>query len=708
MLGRDWAHHRQLHLVLEVDDLPPLACFGEQLVGHRREAAPDAGSEQQLGPRLVDDQRDDLCGRVDVERVADRLAEAARAGQLVGTDGEEPAIVGGEQQLVGGLRVDRESRAVAFLELEVAVERNMAPGRADPPALREDHRDRLLLDHRVHAELDGRRRLGDRRAAAAERGVFGVVLADRGQVALEPCALARGRGEQLLELVLLLQQLVLLLAELHFLELAQAAQPHVEDRLCLTVGEPELGHHHRLGLVLGADDLDHPVEVEERDDVAFDQLEPVGDLLQPVAAAALQDVDLVRDPVRQQLVKAHHHRRARGVEHVEVEPEARLEIGELVERFLEQLGVDVAALGHEDDADVLVALVAHVLEDRQLAIGDELRDLLDQPAFRHPIGHFRDHQLVLPAAEAFDARIAIGLVLRFGGMEPPAHAETAAPALVRRGDRLGGVHHQSAGREVGPAEQLHQPRVLDVRVVDQLERGVDHFGDVVAGDARRHADRDPARPVRQEVWEQPGKDRGLFLFVVVGRDEVDGAFVEPLHQLHRRLGQAALGVAFGRGVIAIDVAEVALPLDQRVAQRERLREAHHRIVEREVAVRMVLAHHVADHAAGLLERAARIEPQPAHAPQDAAVDRLEPVAQVRQRTRRDRGQRIDQVPFAQRAVEGRVDNRVERVLLVFDDIHAARPSSGTAGGTARNGRVSTPVRGTSATPEHRRPLCPDA
>ena len=84
----------------------------------------EASSSCVLGP--VDDQRDDLRLGIDVERVADRLAEAARAGQLVGAEREEPPVVGGEQQLVGGLRVEREGRAVAFLELEVLIERQVA------------------------------------------------------------------------------------------------------------------------------------------------------------------------------------------------------------------------------------------------------------------------------------------------------------------------------------------------------------------------------------------------------------------------------------------------------------------------------------------------------------------------------------------------------------------------------------------------------
>jgi hypothetical protein len=54
--------------------------------------------------------------------------------------------------------------------------------------------------------------------------------------------------------------------------------------------------------------------------------------------------------------------------------------------------------------------------------------------------------------------------------------------------------------------------------------------------------------------------------------------------------------------VAVDAAEVALPVDQRVAHREVLREPDQRVVHRLVAVRVVLADHVADHARRLLVR----------------------------------------------------------------------------------------------------------
>ena len=72
-------------------------------------------------------------------------------------------------------------------------------------------------------------------------------------------------------------------------------------------------------------------------------------------------------------------------------------------------------------------------------------------------------------------------------------------------------------------------------------------------------------------------------------------------QLRGHRGEARLGVALGGGRVVVDVAEVALRVDERVAERERLRHADEGVVDRLVAVRVVLPHHVADDA-GALDR----------------------------------------------------------------------------------------------------------
>ena len=104
--------------------------------------------------------------------------------------------------------------------------------------------------------------------------------------------------------------------------------------------------------------------------------------------------------------------------------------------------------------------------------------------------------------------------------------------------------------------------------------------------------------------------------------------------------QPALGVAHGGRRVVVDVPEVALAVDERVAQRERLRHADERVVDRLVAVRVVRAHHVADHARALEPRPVRLQPGLVHRVEHAPVHGLQAVADVRQRARDDHAHRV--------------------------------------------------------------------
>jgi len=92
-------------------------------------------------------------------------------------------------------------------------------------------------------------------------------------------------------------KILVLGADLEFLELAQRAQAHVEDGVGLDFRQLERLDQGRLRLVLGADDLDHLVDVEIGDQIAAEHLEPVLDLLLAVVGAAQQHVAQMVEPL---------------------------------------------------------------------------------------------------------------------------------------------------------------------------------------------------------------------------------------------------------------------------------------------------------------------------------------------------------------------------------------------------------------------------
>ena len=223
-----------------------------------------------------------------------------------------------------------------------------------------------------------------------------------------------------------------------------------------------------------------------------------------------------------------------------------------------------------------------------------------------------------------------------------AHHDAAAAGAVALA-HAGQAVDDPGGREVGRRDDLHQLVDRRVRVLQQVQAGVDDLVEVVRRDVGRHADGDAARAVDQQVRQPRRQHQRLLLAAVVVGAEVDRLLVDVGEHLVRDLGEADLGVAHRRGVVAVDRAEVALAVDEHVAHREVLRHAHDRVVDRLVAVRVVLADDVADDARRLLVGPVPVVVQLVHREQHAAVHRLQAVARIGQGAADDHAHRVIEV-----------------------------------------------------------------
>ena len=200
-------------------------------------------------------------------------------------------------------------------------------------------------------------------------GVFGPEHVAHGADLIADLAplLALG-GEDRVDAFQLRAQLLVLGADLEFLQLAQTAQPHVEDRFGLHIGELERLHQLRLRLILVRMILNHLVDVEIRDQVTAEHFEPMLDLRLAMAGAAQQHVSEMIEPFAQRLGEAEHLGNAALHQHVEVQRNLALELGELEQRFHHQLGIDGARLRLDDDANVFGGFVADVADQRQFLV----------------------------------------------------------------------------------------------------------------------------------------------------------------------------------------------------------------------------------------------------------------------------------------------------------------------------------------------------
>ncbi len=165
-------------------------------------------------------------------------------------------------------------------------------------------------------------------------------------------------------------------------------------------------------------------------------------------------------------------------------------------------------------------------------------------------------------------------------------------------------------------------------------------------------------------------------FAVEGGAEVDRVLVDLAEHLHGSGAQAALGVAVGgRGII--QAAEVAVRIDEGDVAPERLAHPGERVVDRAVAVGVVLAHRLADHACTLAVWAVGAQAHGRHRVQDPALHRLEAVTDIGDRPAGDHRQRVGEERLAQ--------------LLGYRNLHDLTGELGEQGILARHVNSSLPT-----------------
>ncbi len=156
----------------------------------------------------------------------------------------------------------------------------------------------------------------------------------------------------------------------------------------------------------------------------------------------------------------------------------------------------------------------------------------------------------------------------------------------------------------------------------------------------RHADSNAGRAVDQQVRESGREHARLLPALIEVRVPVDSIFVDVAQHLVAELRHARLGVSISRRRVAVDGAEVAVPVDEHVAHGKVLRKAHHCVVDGGVTVRMVPAKDVTDAGCRFFKRLIRSQAVFIHCVQNAPVDGLQAVSHVRKGSSDDDGHRV--------------------------------------------------------------------
>ena len=464
----------------------------------------------------------------------------------------------------------------------------------------------------------------------------------------------------------LAEQRVVLVLDLLAFQCGQPAQLHVEDGLRLFVAEAEAGDQLALGVVGavgGADDADDLVQELERDAQALQNVRPLARHAQQVLRAAGDHLDAMIHVDLQRALEAEQARLAVD-QRQQIDAERALE-RRVLEELVQHLAGRGAALELDDDVHPLaVRLVAQIADVGDAALAHQLGDALQEGGLVELVGDFGHQDPVPPTRHLLDAGAS-------------AHDHAALAGAVGQLEFFQ-PQHQAAGGEVRAVDELHQ---LVHRDILQLGPAIDHVGDrvgqfaqVVRRDVRRHADRDAAVAVQQQVGQQRGQNRRLLEAAVEIIGPVDGIFFDVGQQRLGDARQPGLGVTHGRGRIPVHRAEVALPIHQRIAQAEVLRQARHRVVHGRVAMRMILAQHLTDDTGGFLVGRAGAHPHIVHGIENPALHGLETVARIGQRARNDHAHGIVKIRPAHLFIDADRTDNSKRTQGIFDLVIHGRSS----------------------------------
>ena len=199
-------------------------------------------------------------------------------------------------------------------------------------------------------------------------------------------------------------------------------------------------------------------------------------------------------------------------------------------------------------------------------------------------------------------------------------------------------------------------------MVNLVDHGVDNLSKVVRRNVGGHAHGDARRAVDQQAGEARRQNGGLLEALVEVGHEVNGVLLDVRKHLGGDAAHPGLGVTVGGGRVSVDGAEVAVPVNEGIAQRKVLRHAHQRVIDRGVPVGVEAAQHGAHRGGRLAEGLFIDQPVLVHGIQDAAMHRLEAVPHVGQGTRYDDRHGIFNIAFLHLGVDVHRENGL--VLVV--------------------------------------------
>ena len=196
---------------------------------------------------------------------------------------------------------------------------------------------------------------------------------------------------------------------------------------------------------------------------------------------------------------------------------------------------------------------------------------------------------------------------------------------------------------------------------------VDHMGNRVADlpqvmrqQIAGHSHRNPRRSIHQQIRKFAGEHLRFLKPLVVIRLKINRVQLQIRQQFALHFGRPRLGVTHGRRGIPVGRAEIALPVDQGIAQAPFLRQAHEGWIDDRFTVRVIIARRIAGDFCTLEMFGARAQPQIIHSHQDPPLRGLEPIADIGQGPVHDGAHGVGEIAVLELLLDLKVFDPIDR------------------------------------------------
>ena len=193
---------------------------------------------------------------------------------------------------------------------------------------------------------------------------------------------------------------------------------------------------------------------------------------------------------------------------------------------------------------------------------------------------------------------------------------------------------------------LHDAVDVEIRVFDHGRCGIDHLAKAMRWNVGRHTHCNASRTVDQQVGHPGRHDQRFILCLIVIGTKINGFPVEVRQDFVRQLRHAHFRVTHGRRCVSINRTKIALAIHQQVAHGEWLGHADDRVIDRGIAMGVILTNDVTHHAGRFLIGLIPVVAQFAHGEKNSAMDRFQPVAHIGKSTSDDHAHGVVQIGLA--------------------------------------------------------------